>query len=155
MDQPKPEVVLDAIDGIYMWQAAKPGWTLFGSYVGRLMLTSERILFLSTGVTGVGRTLLFTAVGGPLAGLTFGRTSTEELDLTALREPSSLSGSLQFVTSARVRRRWDLSSYLTVETAGTRSLPPAAAFMTRYGRNGGGLLRFQQALDSARALQSR
>jgi hypothetical protein len=150
-----PEVVLDAIDGIYMWRARKPGMTLFGSYVGRLMLTSQRFLFLSSGVSGVGKALLVTAIGGPLAGLTLGQTTTDQLDLSALRNETSVSGRLQFITSARVRRRWDFSTYLTIDTAGTHSLPPVSAYMTRYGRNGAALLRFLHALDAARAVQSR
>ena len=61
-----PEIVLDGIDGIYMWRARKPGWTLFGSHVGRILLTNERFLFLSTGVSGLGKAALLTAIGGPL-----------------------------------------------------------------------------------------
>jgi hypothetical protein len=49
-----------------------------------------------------------------------------------------------------VDRRWDFSSYLAIETAGTASLPPAAAFMTRYGRHRHDLLRVRATLESAR-----
>ena len=151
MEDQVPETVVEVFDSLYMWRTAKPGVTLFGSYVGRAMLTRHRFLFLSTGATGVGRELLFAAVGGPLARLTLGQTTTDQLDLSALRNEGSLSGRLDHITSSRVVRRWDLSNYLVIETAGTRSLPSICSFMTRYGQSRGRLLAFRQALESMRA----
>ena len=84
--------------------------------------------------------------------LTFGKTTTDQLDLSALRNEGSLSGQLDHITSSRVLRRWDLSNYLVVETAGTSSLPSICSFMTRLGRSRGRLLAFHQALESTRAL---
>ena len=154
MEQRTPEIVLDAIDGIYMWRAAKPGRTVFGSYVGRIMVTNHRFMFLSTGVSGVARALAVGVVGGPIAALTLGQTRTDDLDLSALREETSVSGSLHFITEARVHRRL-VSTYLSIETSGTRSLPPIASFMARIGLNRAAIERFHAALESARALQSR
>src|SRR5436190_44242 len=91
MEQRRQETVIDVFDHLYMWLAAKPGMTLFGSHVGRVMLTSERFLFLSTGTSGVGKQLLVGAVGGPVASLTLGQTTTDQLDLGALRNEGSLS----------------------------------------------------------------
>jgi len=65
MAERRPETVIDAFDGLYLWPAAKPGMTLIGSRTGRVLLTSQRFLFLSTGTSGIGKQLLFSAVGGP------------------------------------------------------------------------------------------
>jgi hypothetical protein len=148
MDERRPETVIDVFDDLYMWLAAKPGMTLFGSYFGSAMLTSERFLFLSAG-TGVGKQL-FGIVGGSVASLTLGQTTTDQLDLGALRNEGSLSGGLHHITSTRVGWRWDFSSYLVVETAGTRSLPAACSFMTRFGQSRSRLLAFRQTLESIR-----
>ena len=152
MDNQIPEAVVDALDGLYMWRAGRPGVALLGSHVGRVLLTNHRFLFLSTGARGVSRDLLFTADGG-LTMLTFGQTTTDLLDLSALRNEGSLSGRLDHITSSRVLRRWDLSNYMVVETAGTSSLPSICSFMTRFGRSRRRLLAFRQALESTRALQ--
>jgi len=149
-----PETVVDTFDGLYMWLAAKPGMTMIGTHVGRVLLTNQRFLFLSTGTSGIARGLLFAAAGGPLAGLTLGQTTTDQLDLSALRNEGSLSGRLEHVTDSRVARRWDCSSYLTVETSGTSSLPPVCSLMTRFGQSRGRLLAFQRTLESVRTLSA-
>ena len=151
LDEYIPETVVDTFDALYMWRAAKPGRTLLGAYVGRVVLTSQRFLFLSTGTHGIGKALLVATAGGPLAGLTLGQTKTDQLDLSALRNEGSLSGRLEHISNSRVARPW-FSSYLVIETAGTRSLPPVCSFQTRYGLNRGKLLAFQKTLESARTL---
>ncbi len=150
MDERRRETVIEVFDAPYMWRAAKPGMTLFGSYFGRAMLTSERFLFLSTGTSGVARQLMFGAVGGPIASLTSGQTTADQLDLTALRNEGSLSGRLHHITTTRVGWRWDFSNYLVVETAGTQTLPAAFSLMTRYGQSRGRLLAFRHTLESVR-----
>ena len=152
MDNQIPEVVADALDGMYMWRAARPGVTLFGAYVGRVLLTNHRFLFLSTGATGVSRGWVFTAAGG-LTMLTFRKTTTDQLDLSALRNEGSLSGRLDHITSSRVARRWDLSNYLVVETAGTSSLPSVCSFMTRVGLSRGSLPKPAPQGERHRVLQ--
>lgn len=151
MDEPRPEAAIAALDGLYMWPAAKPPLTLFGSCFGRLMLTRERILFLSTG-SNVGMELLFRIIAGPLAVPLLGPRTTDHLDLSAVANEGSLSGRLEHVTHARVERRWDFSSYLVIETAGTSSLPAICSFASRYGQNRRRLLEFVESLESTRAI---
>ena len=45
MDNQIPEAVVDALDGLYMWRAGRPGVALLGSYVGRVLLTNHRFRF--------------------------------------------------------------------------------------------------------------
>jgi len=152
MDDATAETVLDALDGLYLWRRPKPGMTLFGSYVGCVLVTSRRFLFLSTGVSGVGRALGFSFARGLPVGLTLGHTSAAEVDLSSLGNEGSVSGRLEYVTSARVMRRWDLSNYLAIESAGGGGLPAACSVMTRFGRGRTRLLALHQTLESARTL---
>jgi len=155
MEDATAETVLDALDGLYLWRKPKPGMTLFGSYVGCLVITSRRFLFLSTGVSGVGRALGLSFAGGLPVGLTPGSTLAGAVDLDALGNEGSVSGRLEYVTSARVARRWDLSNYLAVESAAGGGLPASCSVMTRFGRGRTRLLDLHRTLESARAQASR
>jgi hypothetical protein len=150
MDDSAAETVLDALDGLYLWRKPKPGMTLFGSYVGCVLVTSRRFLFLSTG-GGVGRALGLSFAGGVPVGLTLGQIPAAQVDLSSLGNEGSVSGRLEYVTSARVERRWDLSNYLAVESAGGGGLPASCSVMTRFGRGRTRLLALHQTLESARA----
>jgi hypothetical protein len=151
MTEDVPEIVLYTFDGLYAWRAPKPGMSVIGSFIGRVVLTSRRFLFLSTGTNGLGKALLMAAAGGALLSLTLGRTRTDELDLSALDNEGSLSFGLERVTGSRVARRWDFSNYFALETAGVDGLPPACSFMTKFGRARDELTALQTKLDEARA----
>jgi len=47
------EVVRTTVDGSRCWRQPKPGLTVGGSRLGRLLVTSERQIFLSTGKAGM------------------------------------------------------------------------------------------------------
>ncbi len=144
------ETILNGGDDFYVWRSEKPGMTLVGSYIGRLLLTEARLLFLSSGTSGIGRAAVAAAIGGPLAAATFGRTKTDDLDLGALQNEGSLAIALPRVSSSKVKRRWDFSSYLTVTTDGSDGLPTAVAFMTKIGWNKSFLELFRSDLEEAR-----
>jgi len=150
----EPETLLSAADDFFAWLRPKPGMSIFGAHVGRLLLSSRRLLFLSTGTSGAGRAALTAAIGGPILSMTIGRTRTDELDLGALQNEGSLAVPLLETTSLEVRRRWDLANYLTLVTTAAQDLPPAVAFMTKVGFNRGVLERFKAEYDKARALLS-
>jgi hypothetical protein len=146
-----PEVILATVDGLYVWKAPKPGMSLIGARIGRVVVTSRRFLFLSTGTSGLGKAMLMTAVGGPLLGFTLGRTRTDELDLGALSAEGSLDIPLERVVAARVARRWDFSNYLALDTQDTDGSARTFAFMTKLGRSRDELLAAQVAIDKARS----
>lgn len=84
------EHVLAIAEGIYCWDGPKRRATLLSAKLGRLVLTADRVLFLSTGrhdVT-VGK-LLAGARGNHLAAMRTGRT--DGLDLSALANAGSIS----------------------------------------------------------------
>jgi hypothetical protein len=144
------ETVLNGGDDFYIWREPKPGATLIGTYIGRLLLTERRLLFLSAGTSGLTKAALAGLLGGPLIAAAFGRTRTSELNLKALENEGSLAVPLANIKACRVTRRWDFSSYLTVETNEKGGAPPAFSFMTKLGWNKPFLEAFRTDLQDAR-----
>lgn len=148
MAEPEAELMLAAIDSIYSWHAKRAGVTLFGSHLGRLLLTNRRLLFLSTGTSGMAQSLVYQLLGN-LPALVWGVTRTDELDLRTLTNEGSLNLVLERIVSCRVKRRFDLSSYLSIDihtAGGTRPV----SFMTRLGFNRKTFLEFRDTLEEAR-----
>lgn len=145
-----PERVLSVIDGLYCWEGRKIGATLFGSCVGQLRLTTQRVVFLSTGTNGIARAAFFQAIGGAGLQVTLGRTPTGQLDMSALANRGSLNVPLQRIHRSWVARRWDLCSYLVLEMLSAPDFGVALA--TRYGLlSRGKLLAFSALLERTRA----
>jgi hypothetical protein len=123
------EVVLRATDGINAWAKPKPGWTMAGATVGRLVLTNERLLFLSTGTNGVAKALVASLAMGPLGQVMFGQTKTSDLDLSALETRGSFSVPLARLSSCELRKRWDFGMYLSLRYTDDTEQPRVRAVM--------------------------
>ena len=140
------ELAQASLDGLYRWDAEQPGMSLTGTYRGRLLLTSRRLLFLSIGGSGLANDLAMTALFGPL-GATLARTPTSDLDMSALEREGSEAFRLESIASLEKVRRWDFSSYLRLRTeSGATSV-----FMTKLGWNPGQLVAFAEATSDALA----
>jgi hypothetical protein len=148
MPEEQAEVMLAAIDSIYSWHAKRAGVTLFGSHLGRLLLTNRRLLFLSTGTSGMARALVYQLLGN-LPALVWGVTRTDELDLSTLTNEGSLNLVLERIVRCQVKRRVDLSSYLSVDIHAAGGTRPVS-FMTRLGFARKTFLEFRDALEKAR-----
>ena len=96
------EEVLHITDGIYHWPRPKRKSTLFSATLGRLGLTTHRLMFLSSGKHDVtAGKLLAGAAGQVTTGL---RTSdTTNLDISALGNKGSLEVPLQDVRSCELK----------------------------------------------------
>jgi hypothetical protein len=70
------EQIIAQTDGLYCWKGPKMGMTLFSAKFGKLVLTDQRLLFLSAGKSGAGR-LAAGAAGLPTFG---GSTVSVSLD---------------------------------------------------------------------------
>jgi len=92
------ELAQASLDGLYRWDAEQPGMSLTGTYRGRLLLTSRRLLFLSIGGSGLAGDLAMTALFGPL-GAALARTPTSDLDLSALEREGSEAFRLESIAS--------------------------------------------------------
>ena len=109
------EVILYAEDELQLWHERRPGFSIFGSYTGRVMLTSARLLFLSTGGSGVGRRLLVGVALGPIGSLVWGQTPTDDLDVSALEAEGSVAVPLGKISDHLAHRRCDCATYVGVQ----------------------------------------
>ena len=125
------EQALLTTDQVYAWPAPKRKATLFSATLGRVVLTNQRLLFLSTGkhdVT-VGK-LAAGAIGGTSAAMLRRPDSTDHLDLAALENKGSLSIPLGDLRSVVLK---GLSKVLVVEYA----TPGGTAHATFAPQSGG------------------
>lgn len=90
------ERVLAAEDGIYCWPGRKMKATLFSAKLGRLVLTDQRLVFVSSGGSDAATRALQAAAMGPIGGVI--GASTAGLDGSALQNPGSLEVSLGSLT---------------------------------------------------------
>lgn len=96
------EHVIAVADGIYRWDGPKRKATFLSATLGRLVLTSERLLFLSSGTHDitVGK-VLAGARGNHLASLRTDRT--DGLDLNALANKGSLDLPVARIRTAELK----------------------------------------------------
>ncbi|MEO8504920.1 MAG: hypothetical protein ABI609_13565 [Acidobacteriota bacterium] len=144
------ECVLATIDQIYCWHARRAGFTLFGSHLGRLLLTDRRLAFLSSGNAGMARGLVENIVGGLPVQLLFGESRTDAIDWDGAAEVGGLNLVLPRIVGAEVKRRFDFSSYLSVAIHTAAGPSRHVAFMSRLGFDRFELLAFLDALERAR-----
>lgn len=128
---PSREVVLYAEDELQLWHARRPGYSIFGSYTGRVMLTSRRLLFLSTGGSGAGRRLLVGLALGPIGSLVWGQTPTDDLDASALEAEGSAAVPLDAITDHQAHKRCDCATYVGVQYAKDGGATTELAFMPK------------------------
>ena len=141
------EVVLQQVYDMYRWTGPKARLWLIGTHLGALLLTNRRLLFLSSGGSGLTERLLL----GSLGSMILGSTRTKDLDLSALSNEGSVSAPLDDVTLCERKRRWDFAHYLSV---GCRigGEEHAYAFMSKYGFAPAKLDRFATQLHEAKQL---
>jgi hypothetical protein len=145
------ELVLYAQDDLQLWPAPKPGYSIFGSFVGRALLTSRRFLFLSAGTSGAARRALAAAALGPLGAAAFGQTPTRELDLSALEREGSFAVPLGRVREHAAHRRWDLATYVRLAYADDTGEAASCSFMPKNSLLWGGARAWAEAIGGARA----
>ena len=128
------EMVLSA-DGIYKWNGPKSKSTLKGTKLGRLVLTNQRLVFLSSGTNDMAQRALGGAMHGGVGGL-LAAGSTDDLDPGALGNEGSLSvpiGDLEHFQFVKKMFRNYLSIRFTTASGDTVE----AAFMNQYALPGG------------------
>ena len=111
------ERVLAEANGIYRWEGPKRKQTLFSARLGRVVLTSQRLLFLSTGkhdVT-VGKLVAGAAGNHYLAQRT---ADTGHLDLSSLDSPGSLALPLDRVVQAELKGMFKVMTVTYLDDAG-------------------------------------
>jgi hypothetical protein len=123
-DTTTDEHVLAVADGIYRWDGPKRKTTLVSAKLGRLVLTNQRLLFLSSGRHDVTLGKVLAGASGNLArGLRTDRT--DDLDITALGNAGSLDLPLEQVRAVELK---GLFKFLSVTYDGG-----ASAFAPKNG----------------------
>ena len=143
------EIVINIADKIYMWSDEKPGNSL-DSFVGRLILTSDRLLFLSAGTSGVAKHMTMSLLFGPIAGLILGQTKTEDLDLSALQNKGSLTIDLKDIRSFEIKRTPGLLTYVCVTKETFIGERTYFSFASRFALTRRWLDKFREDLLSAK-----
>jgi hypothetical protein len=144
------ETVVNSIPSIYGWAGPKPGMTLLDSCLGSLVVTSERLMFLSSGGANLGKSAVAGAVLGVAGTVLADRSTTKKLDFSALDNKGSLAVPLDHVISLAIKRRMDFSAFLTIEFQDENGQLQTHAFMTKFGRKKK-IVRFQEAIENAKA----
>ena len=101
------EEALFETSGLQRFEKPVPPVFIFGSYLGSLVLTTRRLLFLSSGGSGAGRVLAAKLLG------VLTPDSLRQVTAT-LEEPGSLSVPHERLVACAGKRRWDFGRYLRV-----------------------------------------
>ncbi len=143
------EIVLMEADQLYRWEGPKRKQTLLSATLGRVVLTDQRLLFLSSGKHDV-------TIGKALAGasgnaLRATRTdSTAHLDLGALANKGSLDLPLASVAECNLQGMFKCLAIHYVDASGQRQ---ATTFAPKTGGMPGGQT-WIDAITQARAAQA-
>lgn len=151
MEDKLDEVILFAQDDLQVWHERRPGYTIFGSYVARVLLTSKRLLLLSTGDSGAARRLLVGAAFGPIGSMVFGQTPTAELDAGALEVEGSAAIPLERLTDHAAHRRCDCANYVGVQYTKDAEAVMQCCFMPKDSVAWSGAERWAAKITEARA----
>jgi hypothetical protein len=144
------EIVVFAQDDLMLWHARRPGYSIFGAYTGRVLLTSARLLFLSTGGSGAARRLLVSVALGPIGSLALGQTPTSGLDLRALESEGSVAIPLGNITDHGAQRRCDCATYVSVQYRKEGDTISECSFMPKNSVLWSGAMRWAATIDDAR-----
>lgn len=115
-------------DKLYCWNATKPGATLAKATKGRLVLTANHIVFLSSGKSDITFRIL-------VGGAAFGR-GTSGLDESALSNPGSFAIPLDRCT-VRAAKKGMMSRYLHIAFVDDDGVTQEVSLMTKNGGNWG------------------
>ena len=95
-------------------------WFIFGTKWGTVIVTNRRFLFLSNGKSG-----LIVQLSENIQEI-----ASEDLDTA-----SSVDISLDQIKRIRVKKRWDLASYISIQGVDANMREASYAFMTKFGLN--------------------
>ncbi len=127
------DVIHRTFNQIYLWEKSKAGLSLVGTKIGQLLLTDERLIFLSTGTSGLTKQVVASLFLGTVGGFVLGKTSTDELDLSALKNEGSFSIPLSSVKHCEAKRRLDFAMYLSLRFTDEDGTEKDHALMTKTG----------------------
>jgi hypothetical protein len=111
------ESIIMHADKVFRWEGPKRKQTLFGASLGRLVLTDQRLLFLSSGKNDVNAKRLIAGALSPIAGLR--TSSTSDLDMSALQAKGGLEVALSDVTMAELKGMFKTMTITYTDASGS------------------------------------
>ena len=150
-DVEERETILWAEDSLHLWNTRRPGFSIFGSYEGRALLTSRRFLFLSTGGSGVARRLAVGAALGPIGSMIWGKTPTGELDLSALEAEGSIEIPLASINDHAAHKRCDCAMYVGIQYRKPDDSVDEVSFMPKDSLGWSAATQWAEELTTARS----
>jgi hypothetical protein len=117
------EQVVLLTDQVFRWEGPKRKQTVIGANLGRLVLTSRRLLFLSTGKNDLTAGRMLAGAATPAAVLRV--SGTDDLDISAVDAEGGLDVPLTAITSAQLK---GLFKYLVVAYTDPSGTSQASTF---------------------------
>jgi len=117
------EQVVLVTDQVFRWDGPKRKQTVIGANLGRLALTNQRLLFLSTGKNDLTAGRIVAGAASPAAVLRV--SGTDDLDISAVQAKGGLEVPLAAITSAQLK---GLFKYLVVTYTDASGAPQASTF---------------------------
>jgi hypothetical protein len=120
-------IILEA-DKVFRWDGPKRKQTLFGASLGRLVLTDQRLLFLSSGKNDVNAKRLIAGAISPIGGLR--TSSTADLDMSAVSAKGGLEVPLSSITAAELK---GMFKTMTITYTGADGKEHSSTFAPKNG----------------------
>ncbi|HUJ11462.1 MAG TPA: hypothetical protein VL171_15715 [Verrucomicrobiae bacterium] len=133
------ETSLLRVEAIRCWNGQRARTLVTGSFLGALVVTTQRLLFISCGVSGISwrcKTLVRGFIEGfPQVFVRVGWSRTKDLQPDHVRKEGSFEVPLQRILVCEAARRWDHSPYLRL------------SFLSEDGKTTGKVLMTEGGLD--------
>ena len=100
-----------------LYNSGKPKETRIGTFLGKLIITSERFLFLSSGSSKILSEMLSNKLifRGLIGELFFGKSLTKDLNLKALNNKGSIVVRLNEIENIKASKKFPFVKYLAVK----------------------------------------
>ena len=111
------EKIIFISERMRLYNRAKPTETRIGTFLGKLIITSERFLFLSSGSSKILSEMVSNKLilGGLIGELFFGESLTKDLNLKALKNDGSIAVGLDEIEDIKASKKFPFVKYLAVK----------------------------------------
>ncbi len=146
------EVVLYLSENMRLYERAAPSEFRVRSFLGRVIVTNERFLFLSAGDSGLAAIVATKVLLGQALGqFVLGTTLTEHLDLCAVRNAGGFAAPLARISHCASTWRFPLVWYLSLRYETSEGIVSRALMHDGGGFRPPALVQIEQVVRSQAA----
>ena len=111
------EKIIFISERMRLYNRAKPTETRIGTFLGKLIITSERFLFLSSGSSKILSEMVSNKLilGGLIGELFFGESLTKDLNLKELKNDGRIAVGLDEIEDIKASKKFPFVKYLAVK----------------------------------------